>query len=277
PDRASVQFAVPANRINIPAAGSEASLLPLGRGTPWQPQQFDGQINYLARYAFIPDIVSISPHARLIMSGTPLNLGEEMGWLSHYYDYLYVHEMPAQHWIPDTDAFDEQLLLRGFEFQNIVNFDVETWVYFFHPGHNTSISYAFMRETETLLVAIGSGDAYTAFYHADTADPAHAAIDPALHGGWQFTESTSSTYQEWANAGEYIYYTFLADGTGEFMTLDHDGNIIRHFPFNWHVAGDSVTITYTTINLTLVYRFETDGNTLRLSNNENEHYLVFVM
>ncbi|MCL1844882.1 MAG: S1C family serine protease [Defluviitaleaceae bacterium] len=274
PDRASVQFAVPANRINMPAPNAEPSRLPLGRGTPWQPPQFDGQPTYLARFPFIPDIQSVSENARLIMSGTPTALGEEMGWLANYYEYLYVYAMPAAYWVPDTDAFDETLLLRGFEFQNIVHFDIETWVYFFHPVHNTSISYAFMRETNTLLVAIARGDAYTAFYH--TVDEGYLYGDAPFLGGWEFIETTSDLYHEWASAGEHLYYTFFSDGLGDFLTTDDNGDIIRHFPFEWHIKTDTLVINYSTIDLTLIYRFNVYDNTLRLSSDDSEHLLINV-
>ena len=286
PDRASVQFAVPSNRIQMPAPGAPPNLLPLGRGVQWQPPASGGDVTYLTRYAFIPDIQSLSPNARLIMSGTPLDLGEEMGWLSHYYDYLYLYSLPAANWIADTDAFDEKLFAAGFEFQNIVHFDTEVWVYFFHPGHNTSLSYAFMRETETLLVAIGLGDAYAAFYHGGDTPAVRPPADPvpapppaasALIGAWQFTETTSRLYLDWSDAGEHIYYSFFEDGTGEFMTLNDAGTILRSFPFNWSTSPDStVTIRYTTINLTLVYRYVAAGGGLRLSG-DNEHLLEFIM
>jgi len=255
--------------------------LPMGSARANLPVH-DGRITYLTRFNFIPDFLSVSRNARLQMSGTPRDLGEAGGIIYELYEYLYVYSIPARNWIADTDEFDIILSQRGFIMQNIVHLDGEVWVYFFHPERNMSLSYAFMTGFDTLLVALGRGDVYTLFYHSGSTPSGQPPAgqrgqDVALHGMWQFWDTTSSLYLQWSAEGEIIYYVFAMDGTGVFFTTDTaDTVVLREFPFNWHTIGNSVVIEYTTLNLVLVYHYEVIEDSLFLDGSEDEHLLVYI-
>ncbi|MCL2387587.1 MAG: S1C family serine protease [Defluviitaleaceae bacterium] len=257
PDRPSVQWAVPINRVDVPTAASARSPLPIGgrRATQERPAQ---QATHLARFNFIPDLAFTSHNATLLMSGTPVDLGETSGLFYELYDYLVIYHIPERHWVPDTDRFDIVLREHGFVMQNVVPFGTEIWVYFFHPTRNISLSYVYFLDFDTLLVGIVDGNVYWEFYHAGPSIPDNLELDSSLIGVWEFIYTTSETYIVWSEAGEYIFYAFDADGTGQFATFNAAGDIIREFDFNWGTHNFELVITYTDIDLVLVYPYEYD-------------------
>ena len=227
--RASVQFAIPINRVQFPAAGTAERQLPIGqRGQSPVPDRERGDIFMYTRFPFIPDFMSVSQHGNFAFSGTPRDLGLYPGDIIYdFYGYLFAYEMPPQRWIAETDAYDVELISAGFVFQQVVTFEGETWVYFYHPGENMSLSYAFLSDIDTLLIAIVEGDVHERFYGQDTPSPItppDGAIvnhgDHPLMGTW-----------EWDSDASYIYI-FRADGSGtrgfsgsryDFYWLAHDG------------------------------------------------------
>jgi len=275
PDRPSAQWAVPSNRIAMPTSGAGVSQLPIG-GIPW----VEGQVTYMALFPFIPDLASVSRNVTLRMSGTPVDLGETSGLFYELYAYLIIYHIPEEHWIPDTDLYDIVLQERGFIMQNVVHWEGETWVYFYHPGLDVSLSYVYFWEFDSLLVGLVDGDIYTEFYHGGQAQGAspQLVLDPTLFGVWEFVYTTDAGYIAWDAAGEYLFYIFEADGTGQFITLNAAGNLVREFNFHWAIAGGEVIIEYTDFNLVLVYAYGYDAQhgTLHLLSVENEHLLVFV-
>jgi len=164
--RASVQFAVPINRIVLPTPGSTLNTLPMGGSQANVYTPAPGQFVYYERFPFIPNFLSVSDNASLFFSGTPADLGLSAGdVIFDYYDFLFMYDLATTHFVADTDRYDVLLLTNGFVFQNFVEFIDETWFYFYNATHNTSLSYGFMPNEDMLIIAIVSGDVYTLFYH----------------------------------------------------------------------------------------------------------------
>jgi hypothetical protein len=157
--RASVQWAVPINRVVLPSSGAKLNSLPVGSTAT--PPQWTGRVTFLTRFPSVPDFLSVSRNASLLLSGTCSDL--DMG-LGDYYDYFYVYELPVGHILDDTDEFDEALEEHGFVFQEVVFYDEETWVYFYNRSRNLSVSYVFDLEHDIVIVAIGQGDVYETYY-----------------------------------------------------------------------------------------------------------------
>ncbi|MCL2528662.1 MAG: trypsin-like peptidase domain-containing protein [Defluviitaleaceae bacterium] len=256
--RASVQFAVPANRINLPTPGSAANPLPMG-GAPTASDLIPGQLFTYSRFPFIPDFLSTSVNASLLFGGTPENLGLSPGDIIYdLYTYMFMYDLPARYWIADTDIYDIVLMEHGFFFQNIVDFGSDIWVYFFHPEHNTSLSYAFMGDYDMLLVAIVEGNVYEAFYHggaADTPNQAEVSHDNAVIGTWRFVETTDDFYSELMGRGETVSYFFQPGGTGRWNSVNERGIVTHEFSLSWHTANGVITINFPEINLLLTYDY----------------------
>jgi len=222
--RASVQWAVPVNRVVLPTSVMPLNPLPLGGASAFAtPAPAPGQINFYARFPLIPDFLSVSRHAALSFSSTPANLGLSHGDIIYdYYDYLFMYTIPERHWIPDTDAYDDVLTAHGFIFQDVIHHGPETWVYLYHPGHNISVSYAFDWDNETLLLAIVEGDVYDRFYYGGVGTPDVSypwEANHALLGRWQWDFCTSVSFggssdpfNGWFMGGEIL--EFYADGFG---------------------------------------------------------------
>jgi len=194
--RASVQFAVPINRVMLPSTGDAVTPLPVGRTIP-PGLATPGDGATYARYPFIPSFMSVSRHGRFYFSGTPADLGLSHGdVLYDFYEYLYFYELPRQHWISDTDLFDAELVRSGFQFQEIVDFGTDIWVYFFHPGHYISVSYGFLTDDELLIVAVVPGDVHYRFYGGGAA-PIQDDVDFTGHpllGTWAWDTDSSYIY-----------------------------------------------------------------------------------
>ena len=274
-DRASVQWAVPINRVEAPTYGS-LNQLPIG---PVAPTHIEGQITQLARFDFIPDLTSVSGDVVLLMSGTPVDLGETSGLYYEFYDYLILYHVLEEYWIPITDLYDIILEEHGFVFQNIVHWEGETWVYFFHPGHNVSLSYVFSWGYDILMVGIVQGNVYWEFYHSGRVQiPDQLSLDTALVGVWEFWDTDNEMYLSWMLADQYLFYVFEEDGTGVFLVLDSDGALVHEYNFYWGTDDMVVFIDYTDIDLLLAYFYEIDlqQGILFMMDAEDEHLLVFI-
>jgi len=272
--RASVQFAVPANRIAMPQAGSTVNPLPMG-GTPTAPAH-TGEIFAFDRFHFIPDFLSVSRNASLLFGGTPANLGLVPGDIIYdLYDYLYMYDLQANRWIADTDEYDIILMDHGFIFQNIVHHDTDVWVYFFHPDQNISLSYAFMTDSDILLIAIVTGDVYTAFYHGgEVAEaPQHIPSQPSsgltIAAIWRFVESTDDFYTGLMNNNEDVFYAFEYDGTGIWGSVNAQGVTTHELTLTWHSNNGVITIDFPAIDLQLIYDYYVEHD------NEGYYLLLF--
>jgi hypothetical protein len=156
-ERESQQWAVPINRVDVPAAGAAVLSLPIGAHTVIQR---GGGVTFLKQYPFIPDILSVSSNAVLLGGGAVEHMGFAGLFRSYDFDNAYIYQLSEQHFIPDTDAYDVVLTQNGFIMQNIVVEDGVTYVYLFNARENTSLLYLFVWDENFLTILIGSGDAY---------------------------------------------------------------------------------------------------------------------
>jgi len=205
PGRGSAQFAVPASRIILPPRGADFNALPVGGdATTYRPLP-TGQLSFFAGFPSVPDFLSVSTNASFLFSGTPANLGLLPGdVIFDYYDYVFMYSISADHWIPDTDAYDRILMQHGFIMQNIIHHGMETWVYLYNATHDISVSYSFDWEHDTLLLAIVAGDVYTRFYHegiGEHATPTQPAPTADFYAQFPFIPSFSSI----SNNAELIF------------------------------------------------------------------------
>ena len=225
--RASVQFAVPVNRVVVPAGGAGVSSLPIDSEFSFIPQTPD-ELYYYTRYPFIPMFLSASPYGSFIFSGTPSNLGLFRGDVIYdFYDYIYAYTLLEREWVDATDAFDDALIESGFILQNAKDFDTEFWMYFYHPIHNVSLSYGFVFEEEALIIAVTEGDVYEALYH-----------DGDINGGGgsdtgQISEGdTSLFYGEW-----HMYLLDMGIVDTPFYIFEPNGRGTRNgYDIRWWVA-----------------------------------------
>jgi len=252
--RASVQLAVPVNRVRLPATDAVVRPLPIGSGVdalPAPPQHAPGEIFYYVRYPFIPDFLSVSQQAWFMVSGTPADLGFPRGDAIHdYYDYLYAYELSAQFVDADIAAFERVLTDRGFRLQNVVEFyDYEVWTYYYHPTYDYSVSIVTWDELgDTLVVvAISQGNVYERFYGGADYEPAPAYS--ALVGSW----SCGCTVLR-----------YFADGTGQVDNLDDSGTVILSSGFQWEsVDGVLTYITGPFEESSWEYTIINNGETVR--------------
>jgi len=283
--RASVQFAVPINRVVMPEAGAVVNPLPMG-GTPTTHVREAGLVFMYTRFPFIPDFLSVSEMASLHLSSTPAGLGLSPGDILYdLYDYLYMYDLASHLWIPDTDMYDIILQEHGFVMQNIVAHGEDVWVYFFHPYQNISLSYAYMPSTETLLVAVVSGDVYTLFYHSGAEGgqaqmPADPEWDLTVAGVWVFFETTDAFYRGLMNNDDVVLYIFEPDGTGYWGAVDELENITHELYLYWATENGTIIIEFPEIDLVLVYEYtvfydDIVGHSMRFVG-DGEHHLLFV-
>ena len=166
-DRESTQWAVPVDRVEIPAAGATIYPLPIGTSTPiYVP----GEIFGFERFPDIPDFLSVSRNASLLISGTAIDLGydlvldiDEAG--IYNFDYAYLYLLAEEHFIPDTDVYDEVLEDHGFIFQGVElvteDDDLEvTYVFLYNSRLNMSLVYCYNWNYEFLLMLIGRGNTF---------------------------------------------------------------------------------------------------------------------
>jgi len=168
--RASVQFAVPINRVVLPATGATVNPLPIG-GAPAPPQPIPGHIFTYDRFPFIPDFLSVSHNATLHFSGTPTDLGLLPGDIVFdFYDYLYIYDLPFQYATDGVEAFTMALFERGFISKGVEITDDEAWMYLFHPEQNVSLSYFLMTLEDSffLLIAVVEGNVHERLHPGST-------------------------------------------------------------------------------------------------------------
>ncbi|MCL2408122.1 MAG: trypsin-like peptidase domain-containing protein [Oscillospiraceae bacterium] len=255
--RASVQFAVPINRVVLPATGATVNTLPIG-GMPAPPQHTPGQIFVYERFPFIPDFMSVSRYGSFALSGTPANLGLSPGDILYdLYDYVYIYELPLQHSDVATEAFAIALFENGFILQDVVIYETEAWseawAYFFHPGQNVSLSYAYWPSTDTLFIAVVQGNVYERFYNVQTpmTEPP-APVTSQLAGTiWYVNMYMDIGY----GVFNYdVYLEFLEDGMGweDYIWVDGDWDL--EVPFAWSAE-----------NGVLTRWFDIDGQVMELS------------
>ncbi|MCL1824239.1 MAG: trypsin-like peptidase domain-containing protein [Oscillospiraceae bacterium] len=160
-DRDSMQWAVPIDRIDVPRENDSVKSLPISDSVQ---VQFDGRISFLRRYPFIPDFLSVSPTAELIMAGTAADFEYDTD-----YDYFYYYDITELDFFTDTDKYDDVLRDYGFILQDFDNYydddgDEIYDVYLYHAGEDTSINYYFWPDYELMVIAVGSGNLYELYF-----------------------------------------------------------------------------------------------------------------
>jgi S1-C subfamily serine protease len=178
PDRPSVQFAVPINRVERPSPGASVNSLPIGGRTP---VHLPGQTIFFDLYPTIPDFLSVSSNTWLFLAGSAVDMEFDYGGL---YQYVYLYELQTRFFVQDTDAYDALLMQHGFIFQDVVLYEEETWVYLFHPTDNISVSYCFFIDYDMLMIAIGRGNAYETHYGSSIGGG--GSPNPGQPGGYEW-------------------------------------------------------------------------------------------
>jgi len=252
--RPSVQWAVPANRVALPTAGDAVSPLPIGRPAR---DQWDGSISYLTQFPFIPDFQSISRNARLIIGGTADDVGfdlvldiDETG--IYHFDYAFYYDLAYNHWIRDTDLFDDSLIEQGFIWQGSQNVDADYYAFFFNPRHDVSVAYTYYRDYDALLIVIGNEDAYNILFSSGALPsqnelPEQTTPDPLLMGLWLWDED--SNYELYfgtdgrgergftTNRAMEVFYWGTADG--DHLLIETDSKVES---WTFTVTGNTLTI-----------------------------------
>jgi len=236
--RASVQFAIPVNRVVLPGRGAIVNPMPIDSEFSFIPQSPD-ELSYYTRYPFIPTFLSVSPYGSFLLSGTPSNLGLFRGGIFYdYYDYIYTYSLLGREWIDATDAFDDALIGSGFIHQNAKDFDTEFWMYFYHPIHNVSLSYGFAFEVDMLIIAVAEGDVYEALYHGGDINGGGGSDTGQISEG-----DTSLFYGEW-----HMHFLHITADTPTYI-LEPNGRGTRDgYDIRWWVA-DGVFYTCVTPGL----------------------------
>ena len=273
-DRESTQWAVPIDRIEIPVAGAMIHSLPVGTFTPTHAP---GQIFGFERFRDIPDFLSVSENASLLLSGTAADLGfdlvldlDEEGKYS--FDYAYLFSLPEDDFIPDTDLYDDVLGDNGFIFQDVIVTSTddeldETYVFLFNSRLNLSLVYLYFWENEALLILIGQGNTYEIIVGTESGQgPDHGSgsviTETDLHGVWTFYGG-DLTYFFWFSDfvffGEHIVY-IISDINDD----DDDGT-----HGTWSISGNRLTVTDEN---GVIYEFTIDisGNILSITDSDND-------
>jgi hypothetical protein len=250
-ERASVQWAVPINRVDIPNPGSSIRTLPIG-GVPEQTHT-PGQSFMYTQFPFIPDFLSVSRNATLTGAGSAATFDLDFNGI---YEYVYIYSLTGELMIPDTDEYDTFLFEAGFEFQDVINHGDAIWVYFYHRGQNTSLSYAMAREQNILVIAIGSGNAYETYYAEDAPATTAATAPPQTVDPSQGVAALVGTW-ECPDPDNHIWFCrLMITSNGRFTDLEGDsgtvfveGNSItfefeRHYPwtFDFILNGDALIL-----------------------------------
>ena len=155
--RASVQWAVPINRVIMPAPDATVYPLPVSIQTPSQVH-VPGQVFGYDSFPTVPNFISVSRNASFITGG---NANEFDFDLDGIYSRLYAYSLAARYSMSDIDAYGVILVERGFYWQgDFVDIDGDLWEYYYDTRNNISVSYCYAHELEMVIILIGTGDAY---------------------------------------------------------------------------------------------------------------------
>jgi len=265
-ERESTQWAVPVDRVEVPTAGATIHSLPIGTRTQ---THFTGEIFGFERYPDIPDFLSVSNNAYLLLSGTAFDLDfdlvidlDEDGFYS--FEYAYLFDLPEEHFVTDTDLYDDVLQDHGFIFQDVIVDEEleEVYVFLYNPRTNMSLVYCYFVDDEALLILIGSGNLYEILAGIDfgsEADPSH--IESGLLGRWTYS------------SGDLIYFFWIPDmilfeGSNVFIISDfNNDDMVNHG--KWSVNGSRLTVTDSDGEY-YEFTFEITGNTLSITDHDGD-------
>jgi len=216
-DRESTQWAVPVDRLVNPASGASISSLPVGG---LLPSHFTGQIFYFERFPNIPDFLSVSSNAYLILGGTAADVGFDLfldidsaGIFN--FNYVYYYSLDGWYFVDDTDLYDDVLMEHGFTFQGVESTSDDdsdvTYVFLHHPQQNISLVYSYYWEYEMMFLLIGSGNAYEVLSNQDF----------GRYHGQQTMSATEELYNAALYAENVLLYIYWYDGA---MTTFYTNN-----------------------------------------------------
>jgi hypothetical protein len=159
--RASVQWAVPINRVIMPAAGAPIYHLPISAHAPGQihtPGQFSGYESFPS----VPAFRSVSHNAIFLFGGNASELLLDFGGL---YSRAYIYDLEERHYFSDIFAYVEALFDNGFIWQgDFIDDDGDTWEYFYNVPNNISLTFCYAHEYEFIIILIGTGNSYEGLY-----------------------------------------------------------------------------------------------------------------
>jgi hypothetical protein len=160
-ERDSQQWAVPIGRVQIPEAGADINRLPLGTSMP----QWDGRVAYLRQFPQIPDFLSVSRNASLLLAGTADDLGHTLtldfdGTGAYHFEYAYYYALDESYFIPDTNEYDDILGEHGFLFQHWEIIDSVRYAFLYNSSLDMSLVYGYYDQYEIMFLTIGRGNAY---------------------------------------------------------------------------------------------------------------------
>ena len=177
--RASVQWAVPINRVIFPASGATINPLPVSAHTPTQittPGQFSGYESYPS----VPTFMSVSYNATFLFGGNAVDLTLDLDGL---YSRTYVYDLEERHSNSDSYEYGGALLDNGFDWQgSYLDDDNDIWEYFYSSANNISVAYCYAQELELMIILIGTGNAYETIYGSSGS----GTIPPAAPGYTRF-------------------------------------------------------------------------------------------
>jgi len=165
-ERESAQWAVPIDRVSLPSSSISVSSLPVGTVTP---THVPGQIFGYSRFPFIPDFLSVSNNAYLILSGTASDLEMELildidTTGIYKFDYVAMYHIEVDPFIEDAIHYGIVLFDYGFDYQDAIdvfNDDAEVaYIFFYNSEQDVSLVYVYYTDEETFLVLIGHGNAH---------------------------------------------------------------------------------------------------------------------
>jgi len=213
-DRESTQWAVPVDRVAVPSSGASLNPLPVG---VLMPSHFSGEIFYFDRYPAIPDFLSVSSNATLILGGTAADVGFDLfldidraGIFN--FDYVYYYSLDGWYFVEDTDRYDDVLMERGFIFQSVENTEdgesEVTYVFLYNPDRNISLVYSFYWEYEILFLLIGGGNAFDVLSANDFGNY-HEVHDISVMDELNYAVSYADFVQIsifWPDGGETMFF-----------------------------------------------------------------------
>ena len=264
PQRGSVQFAVPINRVHLPVAGAQYNPLPIG-GIPAETGLPD-DIFFYEGYPFIPDFLSVSQNAELILRGTSDDVGlnlvlggfDEAG--IYHFDFASFYDLQYQVWIADTDQFDDALQEHGFIIQGGENIDNDFYHFFYHPEHNTSVAYVYFRDFDELIILIGRGNAYDII----TGNITPTAFDPLLLGEWVANVDIDLDFGYGVHNYD-CHIRFFSDGTGESEFILTNGIWNYGVEFTWNAENGILVMTDVESGIPETLTYSVSDNILTIS------------
>jgi hypothetical protein len=152
-------YAVPIARVDLNSFASGRTE-PLPIAVP-SAAQLGGELTFYPSYPFIPDFLSVSDNASLLLGATANDIDFIVGD-NYEFEFVFVYELDNRHFVRDTDKYDDVLMDNGFQWQGLEVLDDITVAFLYHPIRDISLTYAFVHSDDLLFIAVGRGNALDA-------------------------------------------------------------------------------------------------------------------